>query len=276
MKLSFTTLGCPDWNLEDIARNAKSYGYDGIELRTAPDGNHLSPDASASEAQRVAKLFRDAGVPVMSIMGYTRFAFLDQAEITKNQELMRKLIPMAVAMQVPFIRTFAGQLPKGADRDRIVRNVAEALKPLAAEAHAQGITIGLETHDDWCGGDLVMQVVNIINSKGFGIVYDIYNAFHSGIEPWDVTYEKVKAHIVYCHLKDGYTGLDGNAHYVFLGAGDLPVREMLARFKSDGYDGFFSFEWEKKWHPHLAPPEESFPHFAHKLRALWSTAGSGG
>lgn len=270
-KLSFTTLGCPNWTLEQIAANAKAFGYDGVELRTAPDGNHLSPDAPPAEAARVGRLFKDAGVPVMSVMGYCRFAFADPKEVAENQALMRKLIPLAKALGAPYIRTFAGQIPKGADRDAVTKTVGEALKPLAAEAAAAGITIGLETHDDWCAGDRVMRVVDIVKSKGFGIVYDIHNAFHSGLESWDVTYRKVREHIVYCHLKDGYRTPDGNLHYVLLGAGELPLGEILGRFKADGFAGFFSYEWEKKWHAELVDPEHAFPHYPVKFKAVWNS-----
>ena len=33
MKLAFSTLGCPDWELERIAQAACAYGYAAIELR---------------------------------------------------------------------------------------------------------------------------------------------------------------------------------------------------------------------------------------------------
>ena len=270
MKLSFTTLGCPDWTLEQIAQNAKAYGYDGVELRTQTDNNHFSPDASADEAKRVGKLFKDIGVPVISIMGYCRFAFADETEVSKNQELMHKLLIVAEAMGARYVRTFAGQIPKESDPDTITEKVAQAIKPLAEEAAKRNVTIGLETHDDWCSGDRVMKVVKTVNNKkGFGIVYDIFNAFNSGIESWSVTYQKVKPHICYCHLKDGYNDAEGKNHYVLVGAGDLPIPKILKRFKQDGYDGFFSFEWEKKWHPELEAPERAFPHFTHKVRKLW-------
>jgi sugar phosphate isomerase/epimerase len=270
MKLSFTTLGCPDWTLDQIAKNAKADGYDGIELRTHADGNHFSPDASPDEARRVGKLFRDAGVPVSSVMGYCTFAYDDDAKVAQNQELMRKLLVIAEAMGARYVRTFAGKIPEGADRDAMAERVGRALKPLAEEAAKRTVTIGLETHDDWCSGDRVLKVVKTVNNKaGFGIVYDILNSFFSGIEAWDVTYKKVSPHICYCHLKDGYQTADGKIHYVMLGAGDLPVEKILKRFKKDGYDGFFSFEWEKKLHAELEAPERAFPHFTHKARALW-------
>jgi len=272
MKLSFTTLGCPDWTLEQVAACVRPMGYDGVELRTAADGNHLSPDASDAELAAAVETFQRAGSSVISIMGYCRFAFTNPAEVAANQALMRKYFRIATAFKAPYIRTFAGQIPQGADKDAITMIVADAIAPLAREAADQGLTIGLETHDDWCAGKRVMQVVNRVDSPGFGVVYDIYNAYQSGLESWDTTYETVKKHIVYCHLKDGYTLPDGSSHYVYVGAGDMPMRELLGRFKRDKYQGYFSLEWEKKWHKDLPPPEQAFPHFPHKVRALWSAA----
>jgi len=276
MKLSFTTLGCPDWDLATIAKNAKAFGYQGVELRTSPDGNHCSPDAPDAELARAAAVFADAGIPVFSIMGYCRFAFTDAAEVAANQALMRKLFRVAAAFKAPYIRTFAGQIPKGADKDAMTATVATALTPLAREAADRGVTIGLETHDDWCEGRRVRAVVDRVNSKGFGIVYDIHNAFHSGLEPWETTYDAVKGHIAYCHLKDGYRTADGALHYCLVGAGELPIADLLARFRRDGYDGWFSFEWEKKWHAELEAPERAFPHFPVKVAALWRAAASPG
>jgi sugar phosphate isomerase/epimerase len=265
------TLGCPEWSLETIAHHARIFGYAGIELRTNEDGNHFSPGASAEETERVGRLFRNAGVPVASLMAYTRFAFTDRSEIAVNQALMRQLIQQARILGAPFIRSFAGPLPKGADRAAMIRTVGDALHPLAEEALASGIRIGLETHDDWCSGEVIRAVMDRANSRGLGVVYDILNAWDSGIEPWDVAYPLLKPHILYCHLKDGYRLADGKLRYVLLGAGDLPLRAILARFKADGYEGAFSFEWEKKWHAELEAPERAMPHFPHKVRATWES-----
>ncbi|MBA2481513.1 MAG: sugar phosphate isomerase/epimerase [Planctomycetes bacterium] len=270
MKLSFTTLGCPEWTLEQIATNARSNGYDGVELRTHADGNHLSPDASPDEARRVADLFRAHGVPVMSVMGYTKFAFLDPAEVQRNQELMRKLIAIAAAMGARYIRTFAGKLPDGTTHAQMIDVVADALRPLAREAATKGVTIGMETHDDWCASHVSLQLVEKIRSrKGFGIIYDVCNCLYAGIEPWRTTYRKLKPHILYCHVKDGWRDAAGTFQYAALGAGDQPWREVLQALKKDRFKGFLSFEWERKWHPELEPPERVFPQYVHKVRSLW-------
>ncbi|HEY3237205.1 MAG TPA: sugar phosphate isomerase/epimerase family protein [Polyangiaceae bacterium] len=272
VKLSFTTLGCPGWSLEKIAEVGKSLGYDGVELRTHPDGNHLSPEASAKEAREVAALFRDHALPIASVMGYTTFAHTERKDIEDNQRHMRQLIGLAAEMHAPFIRTFAGRIPQGLERSRAVDIVVNAILPLAVEAAGAGTKIGLETHDDWCSGALLKQVCEGVNSPGFGVVYDAFNAFVAGIEPWQHTYECIQPHLAYCQLKDGYRDLEGKLHYVYLGAGELPTADILSRLKQDHFSGYLSFEWEKKWHAELAEPEQAFPHFPFKVRQLWGTA----
>lgn len=272
MKLSFTTLGCPDWSTEEIARRAREYGYAGVELRTADDGNHLSPLASSAELAKVARVFDDGGVSIMSVLGYASFASLDPSVVEKGRETLRRNISIARALKAPFIRAYGGRLPEGADRDRIVGTVVEALRPLATEAAAAGVRIGLETHDDWCPGAEIMRLVRGVDSPALGIVYDIFNSFADGREAWEETYGRIKDHILYCHVKDGYHRADGKYEHVHLGAGDLPLREILSRFKADGFGGYLSYEWEKKWHPELDPPEKVLPHYAHKLKGLWDSA----
>jgi sugar phosphate isomerase/epimerase len=273
MKLSFTTLGCPDWSLEQIASNAKTFGFDGVELRTHDDGNHLSPDVSTDQARRVAQMFRDSGVPVFSVMGYTRFAHVDAAEVARNVALMRKLIGVAEAMGAKYIRTFAGKLPPGVALESMIDKVGTTLKPLADEAAKRGVTIGVETHDDWCAGDVNMKLVSIINNKkGFGVIYDVMNAINASGEAWTTTYEKIKSSIVYCHAKDGYKSADGKSIYMPFGAGTIPWSRILQTLKRDSFDSYFSFEWEKKWHPELENPERVFPAYTQKMKALWNDA----
>jgi sugar phosphate isomerase/epimerase len=271
-RYSFTTLGCPAWTLDEIVANAKAYGYHGIELRTSGDGNHLKPDASPAERAALKAKCDAAGVPVFSVMGYTTFAHLEAEKVQANQQVMGQLIESAVALGAPYIRTFCGRIPAGTSQAAMIETVAKALHPLARQARERGVTIAMETHDDWCAGRVLRQVLQGVDSPGLAVVYDIFNAWSTGLETWQETYAAVRPSIAYCHLKDAYVAADGKHHYMPLGAGDLPTLEILRRFKHDGYDGFFSFEWEKKWHPELEAPERVFPQYVHKLAALWAQA----
>ena len=41
MKLAFSTLGCPNYELEDVLRAAREYGFAGVELRALGGGLDL-------------------------------------------------------------------------------------------------------------------------------------------------------------------------------------------------------------------------------------------
>jgi len=268
MKLGFTTLGCPEWTLEQVAANAAACGFDGVELRVADDGLHLRPDATGDEARRVRELFDRAGVPVFALCAYASFSSPDPAALRGNCELTRRLIALAGTLGAGAIRCYGG---KFADEERhaVAARAAAALKPLAAEAADRGVAIALETHSYWARGADMMEIVGAVDSPGLGVVFDVNNTF-AGTGEWQETYRLIRPRIAYCHLKDDYRGADGRRHHVMLGAGDLPLADVLGRLKRDGFAGFLSFEWEKRWEPRLAPPEEVFPQYVHKVRSVWN------
>ena len=118
MKLAFTTLGCPDWSLQQVAEKAAEYGYEGVELRVADDGIHLLPDVSPQELRRARQVFDDAGVPIISLAGYASFSSPELDAVEGNRGPAKELIGIAGG-QLPAARVdlhAAGQ-PLVAPRD---------------------------------------------------------------------------------------------------------------------------------------------------------------
>jgi hypothetical protein len=58
-----------------------------------------------------------------------------------------------------------------------------------------------------------------------------------------------------------------------VGEGEVPVREQVKVLAGAGYQGFYCFEWEKKWHPEIEEPEVAFPHYAKTVGAYLAEAG---
>ena len=71
------------------------------------------------------------------------------------------------------------------------------------------------------------------------------------------------------HVKDGKT-VDGKEQYVLLGDGHAPVKEAIAQLSANNYNGFYSFEWEKMWHPEIAEPEVALAHFPKAFARYYS------
>lgn len=272
MRIAFSTLGCPGWSLEQIAATAKTNGYDSVELRVNDDGEHFKPSCSTKDLEKARAIFEQQGVSIFSLSGYSKFVFAEKKEVEANQQLLGRLLEIAEVLGAKYVRSFAGELPDGMDLNRAAETVSEALKPLAETAAKKKLRIALETHDHWTSGAKIMEIVDRVdNSDGLGILYDVFNAYHSGRESWAVTLQKIRRHVAYVHIKDAYQSKDGKWEYVMLGAGDLPWAKIFQRLKREGFDGTLSFEWEKKWHPELENLERVLPQFANKVRKLWTS-----
>ena len=56
MKFTLNTLGAPNWDLEETARNARAYGYAGVDLRLL-DGEVISLESVRANRDRLRALF---------------------------------------------------------------------------------------------------------------------------------------------------------------------------------------------------------------------------
>ena len=65
MKLSFTTLGCPDWTLRQIVENAAQMGYAGVDFRGLQDEIDISKTPEfTTQLNQTKTLFTDHGVAI--------------------------------------------------------------------------------------------------------------------------------------------------------------------------------------------------------------------
>ena len=54
---------------------------------------------------------------------------------------------------------------------------------------------------------------------------------------------------------------DGTFKLCHVGDGDIPIAAIVKKLIEDGFDGYFSLEWEKKWHPELPDCDTEFPFY---------------
>lgn len=266
MKLSFATLGCPNWTLEHVAANARVMGYDGVELRGSA-GEHIGPDETPATCARIRELFASHGIAIAAIMGYTRFTLTDSQARADGREALEKFIDVAQAIGCPTIRVFGGQL-EGTDLEANIARVVEALKPLADKAQRRSVRLALETHDDWCVGANARAILDGVDSPAVGMCWDIANSFF--VEPLETTFAAIRGRIAHVHFKDAARE-DGKVRSKLPGTGQVDLRKALTLLQDDSYAGYLSFEWEKKWEPELAEPEVAFPHYVAFTKRLMET-----
>jgi fatty-acyl-CoA synthase len=80
-------------------------------------------------------------------------------------------------------------------------------------------------------------------------------------------YANLGPRVLLAQVKDALRTPDGDWRLVLLGAGEVPVRDMLGLLAAGGYPYWISVEWEKRWHPEIEEPEVALPQHLDLLRA---------
>src|ERR1035438_8834786 len=119
MKLSFSTLGCPDWALDEIVARGKEYGYDGIELPGTPPDLDVtrSPEfASPAACQQSVTLAADHGLQFCAIDTSTALTRSEPVERLEHLAMARAAIDLAYEIGAGWVRVFGGEPRKGTSR----------------------------------------------------------------------------------------------------------------------------------------------------------------
>ncbi len=260
-RLAFTTLGIPGVPLAEVGELARRTGWLGVELRSAPDEPvHVGLDDAAIEAARTDL----AGVHIIATNSYVRSATAKQGDeevveaALAEAELARRLGTGAV-------RVFPGADAEPGTAEHAEREQAMVRRlRAAAERLPDGVELWLETHDSHRTGVEIARVLSAVDHPRVRAIWDIAHPPKSG-EVWAATLAHLRPFLAHVQIKDELPGRVP----LFLGDGDVPVVEVVTALESDGYTGWYSLEYELKWHPEAPPLAEALE----RGSAWWAAQG---
>ena len=271
MKISISTIGCTKWDFDRIVREYAALGVEGIEVRgilddMEPDKMDIFFDANAS---RTKKFLRDNNLE-FSMFG-TSVNFHDSATFDTNIIAGKTAIDVCDKMGIPGIRVFGDKIADESKQADVLDAVCRGLKMLCGYASDTGknVCVCLETHGDFNKIELFEAIICEMQSyPNFGILWDIGAAFPLYGRDFMPFYKVIRPYIRHTHIKDFIQNADGSHKQCFVGDGVVPVKEMIGALLKDGYEGYFSLEWEKRWNPSLEEPEVVFPLYVKFMRAM--------
>ncbi len=254
--LSFSTLGCPDWPFEKIVIFAKENGYDGLEMRGIQRQLDLSkcPEFSPTKIAATGKLVKDNGLRFVNLGASTNLHISNPVDRKKNIDEAKQFIDLANKLNCPYIRVFPNIFPKDQERSATMDLIAKGLMELGDYAKGSNVTVLMETHGEVVKSDDIAAIMKNAAHDQVGLVWDIVNMWSVTKEPPSTVYPKLKKYIRHSHIKD-LKLVNGKEQYTLMGKGETPVFEGIDALVKDNYKGYFSFEWEKLWHPEIAEPE---------------------
>ena len=180
------------------------------------------------------------------------------------------------------LRVFIGQYPPKIPEETALEWVRECLEAILPAARDAGIKVALEVHsfegrgkkvNGTSDSSMCRRVTDAIASPWLGILWDVGNPYDEG-ETLAETWPNVKDHLLYLHVKD-LKLLPAGAKYVLNGEGEVDLPGIIELLRHQGFTGWLSYEWEKKWHPELAGPEVALPHYITSMRSLLKKGTAG-
>lgn len=269
MKIAFTTLACPSWTIHETVEAGVRLGYDGLELRLL-DGEVLDPVADERKIAHAVQVAREASLPVCAFDTSCRFNLRDPVDRRRQVEELLAWIRLAGRHGVPVVRVFGGDREPGdcASEEEANTWIVGSLQQAVPATEREGVTVALETHDDFSSARRLAAVLAEVPSPHVGALWDSHHPYRMG-ESADEVIVLLGERIVHVHVKDARrVGPDeSDWQLVLLGEGEVPVRQQLEALRRIGYEGYVSIEWEKKWHPELAEPEVALSEGIAWLRA---------
>jgi sugar phosphate isomerase/epimerase len=270
--LSYSTLGCPQWPLAQILDFGTSRGYQGIEIRGILGELNLVKVPgfnSASNIKVTKRQFADKNLKIVNLGASAEMHHADPVKRKSNLDGGKAFITLAAELGCPYVRVFPNALPADKDRTATLDLIASGLKELGDFAKGTGVTVLMESHGDLVHPEDILYILKQADSQQIALVWDIYNM-------WTVTHEapakifaSLRPYIRHTHIKDGIK-VNGKEQYQLLGKGEAPVAEAIRVLKQANYAGYYSFEWEKMWHPEIAEPEIAIADFPSSFRKIYN------
>ncbi len=264
MKISFSTLGCPDYSWTDIYTMAKDLGYHGIEIRGLGNDILATKSKPFSEEQlpkTVAKL-REINVEISCLSFGTALKYKNK--LPRIIEELTAYAKLANALGTAYIRVLADEhpAPDGEVDDEVI---IDALKQLAPIAEENNVTMLVETNGVYSDTKRLKAVLDAVGSRKIAALWDIHHPYRNFNEAPKETVDNLGEYIKYIHVKDSVLR-DGVVSYRMMGDGDMPLKEIFSALENMNYTGYVSLEWVKRWSHELADAWVVFPQFANYMK----------
>ncbi|MCQ2534984.1 MAG: AMP-binding protein [Clostridia bacterium] len=261
MKISFSTLACPNFTWSEIYSMASDFGFNGIEVRGL--GNDIksykalpfTDEQLPSTVEKLKSLKLE--IPCLSSGEPINCAETSEAaidEITQYAVLANKL-------GASYIRVLGDRnpAPEGEVDDEVVYNNILKLIPVAEEYN---VTLLIETNGCYADTARLRRLLDRVNNRKVAALWDIHHPYRFFNEAPMTTVENLGEYIKYVHVKDSVMGEDGKVTYKLMGTGDLPLGDMFNALKSMNYIGFVSLEWVYRWMNSLDEAGIAVPQFS--------------
>jgi sugar phosphate isomerase/epimerase len=267
MKIGFSSLVAPVWDLETLIDRAADWGFDGVELRGIRGELHLPAALGLSRPDRVQGLFSARGVELVCLGSSVSLTFESRHELARQKALLTEYFELAHRLGCPFVRLFAGEAQKGHGLTKALVRAAGALNHLADSAARLGVTMLVENGGDYPGSQDMWYLMDAVNHPNVRCCWNQCHALAIGERP-TFSLPRLGSKLGLVHVCDATFDEQGVLlEYKSPGEGHAEIAKQIEILRGIIYRGYLVFEWPKLWDPSLPNAESVLPVVAAFLKA---------
>jgi sugar phosphate isomerase/epimerase len=268
MKIGFSSLVCPTWNLQTIVTRASEMGFAGVELRGLNGELHLpvAPELAA-DPQGVRAIFAEKRVELVCLGASATLTSKDAQEAARQKATVIEFLELAAKLQCPSVRIFIGDVGKRDNHRLALGRTVEALSSIAGLAARLEVTVLIENGGDFSSSHDLWFIIDAVGSPWVAACWNQCHARTTGERP-TTSIPRLGRKIGMVHICDAKFDESGALlEYKSPGDGDVEVRREIELLKGVIYDGYLMFEWPKLWIDSLPAPEAVLPGVVKFLKA---------
>lgn len=261
MKLAAHTMATPELTLIEAIELFADLGLDGIEITYQEDykcGLYIT--ASARERKEILDACQARNLEVCCVTPYFwELNSPDEAMRRSQIDGFKGSIVLASDLNCKVVRGLAGGEVSPQNRAQSLDLLVTSLQELGEFAGERGVRIAIENHRVTMAitAAQTMEVIDAVGLDSVGVLYDQANVTQWQGEDYEEALDLQWERLVHVHLKDikfvEGKEKEGKRYATLPGEGIIPCREIVAALQSRGYEGYVSFEYERRFHPDELP-----------------------
>ena len=250
-KWAFSTLGCPELDLDSIFELAREFEMSAVELRATENRVDLPKllEERFSTPESFASFIDDQKIEICSLD--TSFKLLENDQESREQFL--EFLPWADAVGTRILRVFDGGTVSDGLSDEGFSKACETIDWWVEEKGRGGwkADIGIETHDALVSQKSQRRLLE--SYPELRIIWDSHHTWKKSGDPIELSWQELNKNVCNIHVKDSISEPSARHPftYIGLGEGEFPLDETLQLLKDQTYEGYVTIEWERMWHPYL-------------------------
>lgn len=239
LKFAVNTNTYHGFTTDEALEGVAAAGFKYIEIATVRNWTeHVMPEWTPEKIQHVKDKIKELGLTCIAMSGH--------CDLSDPERLndFRKNMALAHELGCEWIISSTGEAHFMTGEEGTEEKLIENLKALVPDLEKYDLKLGIETHGANYGtGEAVARLVKGAGSDRIGVNYDTANIVFWGKSDPSVDLKTCVKELNFCHLKDKI-GMDSSWNFPAIGAGELPLIDLMQYMQDNGYTGPYSIEIE--------------------------------